>query len=158
MGQWASLVTAPPIALLRSTDTRLLEKSSAVHTIDDELHSTIQQMIRIATTLSGLGLAGSQVGYMRRVCIVREDTTYPFTILINPRILSRGGGTEGRNESCLSFPGRIAYVQRHRKIKIEYQTPENESVQLVCRMLLARVVQHEIDHLDGIVLSSSHRL
>ena len=98
---------------------------------------------------NALGLAAPQVNDSVRLCIIKFDRkTY---ILINPKITGRSWKKETAEEGCLSFPGKFIPVKRHRKVTVKAQDRKGEKIIIKADGLLARALQHEIDHLDGIL-------
>ncbi len=98
---------------------------------------------------NGLGLAANQVGQLARICIVKlEGKTHIF---INPRLKSKSWSKIVCEEGCLSFPGKFIPVKRSKKVKVEALDKNGQKFVLKTEGLLSRAVQHEIDHLDGIL-------
>lgn len=121
-----------------------------------ELSMLIEQMVATMRSVDGLGLAAPQVGHSLRLTVIeyrprkgeRADAI-PLQVLINPKIISRGDEHDVTEEGCLSLPGIEVEVPRSTKIKVRAQTPEGEIIQFRASGLLARIIQHEVDHLDG---------
>lgn len=116
--------------------------------------------------IEGLGLAANQIGFLYRAAIIRleekEDHGDPAPIVIlNPRILWRSPEIVVEEEGCLSFPGVWAEVPRAKAVRVEYQDEEGKRHILEVQDLNARLLQHELDHLDGVLfidhLSASER-
>jgi peptide deformylase len=118
----------------------------------DDLEDRIREMFDIMYRNRGVGLAGPQVAWNASICTI-NPTLEPMDelVLINPKIISRTGGVEGE-EGCLSFPGIYAKVNRAQTVVVRYDNVAFERVELECSDLLARIVQHELDHLDNILL------
>lgn len=120
--------------------------------IKDPKSSEINELILdMAETLDdkGVGLAAPQVGKSLRLCIIKfENKTY---ILINPKISSKSWKKEIKEEGCLSFPGLYLPVKRNQKITVKAQNRSGKKITLKAEGFFARVLQHEIDHLDGIL-------
>ncbi len=111
-----------------------------------EIRKLIFDMLETMEKDNGLGLAANQVGTPLRICVVKFDKTY---ILINPRLKSKSWGKIVAEEGCLSFPGKFILVKRSKKIKVEALDQLGEKFVLKAEGLLARAIQHEVDHLDG---------
>lgn len=113
---------------------------------------TARLMLEVMYARRGIGLAGPQVGIRRRLFVldVSEEKDVPV-ILINPRLASTDGRIIEAEEGCLSFPGLYAPVSRHAHAVVEYMGADGEAHTLEGEGFLARVVQHETDHLDGIL-------
>jgi peptide deformylase len=129
-------------------------KSSDVTRIDDTLRATIQEMFRLMYAAKGIGLAANQVGLPLRFFIVNlsgdAENTEEELVFINPDIKNRRGQEEGE-EGCLSLPGLYADVKRAAEIVVEAFDLDGQPFQATLDELAARVVQHESDHLDGVL-------
>jgi peptide deformylase len=130
----------------------LRKKARPVKEVTPELLQLLEDMKQTLVEAPGVGLAAPQVGAPIRAIVVREDVDEDCTIhvLLNPRIVARVGEEEGQ-EGCLSLPTLQAAVTRAARVKVRAQTPEGDTVQLEGEGLLARCLQHEIDHLDGVL-------
>ncbi len=130
----------------------LRKKAKPVQDIDGDVSDLIQTMVEAMCTNQGVGLAAPQVGKLRRVIVVRADTEEDSEIfrLINPRIVAADGTQEGR-EGCLSLPALRADGMRGEEVAVEGITPEGDEVTIEATGLLARALQHEIDHLNGVL-------
>jgi peptide deformylase len=126
----------------------LRQHSLVVDAVDDDVRRLIGDMFETMDAAKGLGLAANQVGVARRVAVVDvEDDRF---VMVNPRILE----TEGRavaEEGCLSIPGIYADLPRSERVIIEALDAEGNSYRKEAAGLKARAIQHEIDHLDGIL-------
>jgi peptide deformylase len=129
-------------------------KSSDVTQINDTLRATIQEMFRLMYAAKGIGLAANQVGLPLRFFIVNlsgdAENTEEELVFINPDIKNRRGQEEGE-EGCLSLPGLYADVKRAAEIVVEAFDLDGQPFQATLDELAARVVQHESDHLDGVL-------
>jgi len=96
----------------------------------------------------GLGLAANQINTPYRVLAMRTD---PITVMYNPKITEQSKQMELGEESCLSLPGLIVKIKRHEIIKVEYFEPNGNSKTQIYSGMTARIVQHEVDHLNGIL-------
>lgn len=119
---------------------------------DEELARLVDDMFETMYEAHGIGLAAPQVGVSRRLIVVHvnEEGEEPFA-LINPRVVEEGSAREKGEEGCLSIPGVSAYVERPATVVVEGETPEGEAVRIEADGMLARCLQHEIDHLDGVL-------
>ncbi|HYW06200.1 MAG TPA: peptide deformylase [Longimicrobium sp.] len=119
---------------------------------DEELARLVDDMFETMYEAHGIGLAAPQVGVARRLIVVHvnEAGEEPFALL-NPRVVESGSSREKGEEGCLSIPGVSAYVDRPATVVVEGETPEGESVRIEADGMLARCLQHEIDHLDGVL-------
>jgi peptide deformylase len=119
---------------------------------DDELARLVDDMFETMYEAHGIGLAAPQVGVSRRLIVVHvnEEGEEPFA-LVNPRVVEAGSAREKGEEGCLSIPGVSAYVERPATVVVEGETPGGEAVRIEADGMLARCLQHEIDHLDGVL-------
>jgi len=97
----------------------------------------------------GIGLAANQIGILKRIVVI-ADKEGPL-ILINPEIIEKSWLKNIMEEGCLSVPGVFGTVKRHKKITVAAINSRGETLKLKAEGMLARVIQHEIDHLDGIL-------
>ena len=146
--------------VLKMGNPTLLERSIDVNEFDTpELSELIQDMKDTMAHLNGAGLAAPQIGELKRVVIFGFDsnTRYPeasvvpFTVLINPTIQSLDPTMEEGFEGCLSVPGLSGSVPRYANIRYQGFDPFGAVIDRVATGFHARVVQHECDHLDGIL-------
>lgn len=136
-------------------DPRLRQVAKPVKKFDAALQETARTMFDIMYRCRGVGLAGPQAGLDQRI-VVANITGDPEMkddekIMLNPRIVSHSG-TLREEEGCLSLPGLAAKIARAQKVKIEYQMPDGAKVTETAEDFLARMYQHEVDHLDGILI------
>ncbi|MDH3455258.1 MAG: peptide deformylase [Gemmatimonadota bacterium] len=136
-----------PIKLLGSNVLR--EEAAAIRAVDDVVRQLVRDLFDTMHADSGIGLAANQIGVARRVAVVQTEDD-DAVILINPQILDREGTVRGE-EGCLSIPDVFADVDRSRRIVLETTTLDDERVQIEASDLQARAIQHEIDHLDGVL-------
>ncbi|MCK4549602.1 MAG: peptide deformylase [Candidatus Krumholzibacteria bacterium] len=134
-------------------DEILRGKSAEVEDFDEELGELVKNMVETMIVEEGVGLAAPQVGVSRRIAVVNPDPYNPDTLLtlVNPRILSSSDETDYVEEGCLSVPGVRGKVERPILIEIEYQDAGGKMHCIKADGLVARIIQHEIDHLDGIL-------
>ncbi len=131
----------------------LRENSNKIETFDKELKDFAEEMLNIMTKAKGIGLAAPQVNVLKRVITIDITHTYQNikTILINPVILSSSEKTSPYEEGCLSVPGIYEIVYRPSSIDVEAYTVEGKKINFTADSLFARVIQHEIDHLNGVL-------
>lgn len=130
-------------------DSILKKKSLEVGEIDDNTKTLIGDMIETMEKAKGLGLAAPQVGVLKRIIIVRtEKEPLPF---INPKILKMSREKEKKEEGCLSLPGLRLEIKRSKWVEVEAINENKEKVQISADGLVARIFQHEIDHLNGVL-------
>ena len=137
-------------------DEILSKKCREVETIDDRIIELGKDMLETMYKNDGIGLAACQVGILKRVIVydvkyVEEDGKKEGHILINPKITSRSKTMIEVEEGCLSFPDVYKVVQRHEKVTVEYTDIDGKRKKINAKDIEAVCLQHEIDHLDGIV-------
>lgn len=135
-------------------DPILREKAQAITEFDEGLRSFAEAMVDTMHRKSGIGLAAPQVGDRRRLIVVLqmrdpEDVDADPLVLVNPRVVGEGGDFWAYEEGCLSLPGVSAPVNRRYEIEVEYQDLDGGEQSLSTTGMFARVLFHEIDHLDG---------
>jgi len=115
----------------------------------DEIQQLILDMIETMLKKDGIGLAASQINKSLRIIIV--NTEKGAIALINPKITKKSWKREDGEEGCLSIPGIFGIVKRYKSITVNFIDQNGDSRELKASDLLARIIQHEIDHLDGIL-------
>jgi peptide deformylase len=136
-------------------DPRLREVSKKILKIDDEIRQAVPLMFDIMYRARGIGLAGPQAGLGRRVIVANlsgdRENAEAERVFINPEILEKRG-EKREEEGCLSLPGLAPLITRAEAVRVRYTTLEGELVERDVEDLEAKLFQHEIDHLDGILL------
>jgi peptide deformylase len=135
-------------------DPALRMKAAEIDTFDDDLRQLAERMYVLMTDASGIGLAATQVGVVRRmfVCRLGEDEDAEPVAFVNPVVTVSGDGRESADEGCLSMQGILVPVERATKLTLEAQDLSGQPVRVELKDLDARVVQHEVDHLDGVLI------
>jgi peptide deformylase len=128
----------------------LRQKAEKIDKIDDEIKDAAKQMFEIIKKDKGVGIAGPQIGLMKRIFVTHIEGDEE-RIYINPSILETSQETIKYEEGCLSVPGLYADVVRSESIKIQAWNEKGKPFTLETSGLLARVIQHEYDHLEGIL-------
>ncbi len=131
-------------------DPLLRRRAAEISEVTPEIHRAIADMVETMYDEAGIGLAAPQVGISSRLMVVGHDERREPRALINPRIVDRGGQVTAE-EGCLSIPGVFAQVTRAEWVDVEAKDVDGQPVKIHGRGLLARVLQHEIDHLDGVL-------
>lgn len=140
-------------------DPVLRQKARPIETITDRHHDLAAQMAEIMYASRGIGLAAQQVGLTERIAVIdvdwpdlegRPNAFNPIT-LINPEILAESDEDEEMDEGCLSLPGIEGDVWRSLRIRYRYTNLQGQTIEAEAEDLLARCIQHELDHLDGIM-------
>ena len=134
-------------------DPVLRQRAAEVKEFDGTLASLLDEMRETMKAYNGVGLAANQVGVLQRVLIVdvpREDGPRQRYVLINPVIERRSGTIKGE-EGCLSIPGIWEEVTRSKKITVRAVDEQGKPFEIEADDYLARAIQHEVDHLDGVL-------
>lgn len=133
-----------------SGDEILRKTAREVAEVDDRIKELLQDMLETMHKYNGVGLAGPQVGILKRVIVIDlYDGNKPL-LLVNPKIIKAKGEQEVE-EGCLSFPNEYAKIIRPKEIVVEALNEEGEKVKIVGKDLLAQALAHEIDHLNGVL-------
>src|SRR6266851_2592198 len=142
------------LPIITAPDPRLKIKARAVSVVDAEVRRLMDDMLETMYHSIGIGLAAPQVGVAQRVLVVdvARDGEKPQPLrLANPEILWRSETLMLANEGCLSLPEHYAEVERPDAIRLRYLDHESEIREIDAKGLLATCLQHEIDHLDGVL-------
>ena len=150
------------LPLVIAPDPRLKEVSKPIEKVDDELRGFMDDMLETMYAMGGIGLAAVQVGVLKRILVMdieHGSERYPNEesgegnplFLVNPEIIEESEEINTYEEGCLSFPGQYAKVERPKTVKIKYLDYSGDEQIMDADELLATCVQHEIDHLNGIV-------
>jgi peptide deformylase len=131
-------------------DPVLKKKCQKVAEVNRDIVKLINVMSQIMYQRRGIGLAAPQVGISKRVIVANVGEG--LVCLVNPRIIS-AKGKEIMCEGCLSFPGIDLEIKRSREIEVEGLNERGEQIKMKAAGILSRVVQHEIDHLDGVLIT-----
>ncbi|TFG81553.1 MAG: peptide deformylase [Spirochaetales bacterium] len=127
-------------------------KASPIETFDEELAATTETMLATMMWGKGIGLAGPQVGIGKRLFVVQLESGKPF-VFINPEIVATSPDLAEFEEGCLSIPGAYADLTRPATVRIQAYNVRGRRFNLEAEGLLARVIQHELDHLDGVLFT-----
>ncbi|MBV9829849.1 MAG: peptide deformylase [Alphaproteobacteria bacterium] len=142
------------LPIITAPDPRLKLKAKPVVGVDDKVRRLMDDMLETMYHAIGIGLAAPQVGAQHRVLVIdvaREGEKPQRMRIANPEILWRSEEMATANEGCLSLPEHYADVERPRAIRLRYLDHENEIREIDAEGLLATCLQHEIDHLDGLL-------
>lgn len=146
-------------------DPVLREKAAPVRAVDEEVRAFARDLIETMRAEQGVGLAAQQVGRAIAVCVIEVPVEYDTDdagqrlnpglampmVFINPEIITVSRKTDGHEEGCLSFPGIRGSIQRHVEITVRYLDEQGRPQERRLVDFVARVVQHEIDHLNGVL-------
>lgn len=155
------------LILIIAPDPRLAMRSEPIDKVTDETRKLVDDMIDTMHEEDGIGLAAVQVGVLKRVLVMDlsgmsdryeasdedkcgADISKPMC-MINPEIIKESAEQNSYDEGCLSFPGQRAMVTRPKKVTIKYLDYKGKEQTMACDDLLSTCVQHEIDHLNGVV-------
>ena len=136
-------------------DKRLVSDNEDVQEIDDGIRKIVKKMVRTMFKRNGIGLAAPQVGINKRIVVI--DTSFGedrdhILVLINPQITQKGQETVVMEEGCLSFPELYIPVERSRSISVKAVSLRGEQLQFEATDYFARVIQHEVDHVNGVLM------
>jgi len=145
-------MTVHKIVLL--ADPVLRQKASPIDRVDDGIRQLLDDMVETMYEAVGIGLAAPQIGISKRLIVMdcaKDDNPPEIWKMINPEIISRSEETTKMEEGCLSIPGYNGDVTRPAEVTVRYMDIEGNSQEMTATGLLAACVQHEIDHLDGVL-------
>jgi|RhiMetdeSRZDD1v2_1073273.scaffolds.fasta_scaffold27786_6 peptide deformylase len=141
------------LALIRTFgDPSLRSKALAVTRFDDALAEELRRMGQLMDDAIGLGLAATQVGVMHRVLVYRVGPDAPLVAVVNPQLEWASEELETAEEGCLSLPGVAVDVERSVHARVRAEDGDGEPILIEASGLEARVLQHEMDHLDGVLI------
>ncbi|MFH1714263.1 MAG: peptide deformylase [Candidatus Nealsonbacteria bacterium] len=129
----------------------LRKKAEEVSEITPEIKKLVEEMVQVLEKEKGSGLAAPQIGISKRVIVF--ETGEGTAALINPKIIKKGKDKFIDTEGCLSFPGLWLKIKRPRTIEVEATDLKGEKVKLSAEYMVARILQHELDHLDGVLFT-----
>jgi peptide deformylase len=136
----------------RLGDPVLKSRATPVDRFDDSLRSLAGRMAGIMNDAIGVGLAAPQLGISQRLLVYRVGPDAPVIVLANPELEWASGDEEGGEEGCLSIPGITVDVERPVHVRVRALDEEGEERSVEASGLEARVIQHEMDHLDGVLI------
>ena len=144
----------PQRKIITEPDAILREKSVSIEKVDNELRGLMDDMLETMYAAPGIGLAGVQVGILKRLIVIdvsKDNEKKSPLFLINPEIISKSSNTSVYEEGCLSLPGYFAEIERPAECQIEYIDYFGKKKEMKASGLLATCIQHEVDHLNGIL-------
>jgi len=133
-------------------DAVLRMRAREVERFDDDLVRLADRMAHLMHDARGVGLAATQVGVLQRLFVFQPAGDEDVTVIVNPEITERAEETEVADEGCLSLQGVLVPVERAVAVTMEGQDLKGEPLRLELEEMDARVVQHELDHLDGVLM------
>ena len=137
-------------------DKILAQKCEKVEEVNDEIRALLDDMLETMYADKGVGLAAPQIGVSKRIIVVDDKTTEEGKgenpmYMVNPEIIEKSDEMILFNEGCLSVPGQCAEVERHQRVKVKYLDYNGREQVIEAKDYLAVILQHETDHLDGIL-------
>jgi len=142
------------LEILKYPHSILKKRSKEVERIDEEVKKVIQDMTETMYEANGIGLAACQVGVPRRIIVVDVtplDSKQSFFAMINPEVIFEEGEID-HEEGCLSVPDCVENVRRKEKVRVRGISPEGKEMEVAGEGVLAIALQHEIDHINGILI------
>ena len=139
--------------ILIEPDPILRKKCEPLENVDDDVRNLMNDMLETMYKAPGIGLAAIQVGILKRIVVIdisKEEKKNPL-FLVNPEIIYKSKNTSVYEEGCLSLPGQFAEIERPAECHIKYIDYNGKEKKLETKGLLATCIQHEIDHLNGIL-------
>ena len=139
------------IRIIRENGDEILRKKAReVEVIDDKIRQILDDMVETMHQFNGVGLAGPQIGILKRLVVIDiYDDNGPIK-LVNPRIVEQKGEQEVE-EGCLSFPNQYAKLIRPAQVVVEAKNENGETIRIEAEGLLAQSLSHELDHLEGVL-------
>ena len=146
-------VTTPPLKVYQLGHETLRTPANRIVKVDDSIRKLVKDMLITMYSAKGIGLAAPQVGIQKRLLVIElnfEDQNAPPNVFINPEIISSSASLDTYEEGCLSIPGVYLNVLRPSSIKLSYRDEMGRPKKMNADGLMARCIQHEIDHLNGV--------
>ena len=147
-------VKSPPLKIYMLGQETLRTPANRIVKVDDSIRSLAKDMLITMYSAKGIGLAAPQVGVQKRILVIDlnfEDPDAPPNVFINPEIISSSANLDTYEEGCLSIPGVYLNVLRPSSIKLSYRDEMGRPKKMNADGLMARCIQHEIDHLNGVL-------
>ena len=146
-------VKKPPLTVYQLGHEALRTRATRIGKVDDSIRELIKNMLITMYSAKGIGLAAPQVGIQKRLLVIDlnfEDQNEPPNVFINPEVISSSASLDTYEEGCLSIPGVYLNVLRPASIKLSYRDEMGRPKKMNADGLMARCIQHEIDHLNGV--------
>ncbi len=148
------VIDNPPLTIATLGSQVLRQPARRISKVDEAVRDLARDMLRSMYAASGIGLAAPQVGVHKQLLVIDldpENAAAPPMVLINPEITSFGAGLDTYEEGCLSIPGVYLDVVRPSVVEVSYRDEMGRPQKLRADSLLARCIQHELDHLNGVL-------
>jgi len=110
------------------------------------------KMLNVMAKENGVGIAAPQVGKNIQLCAMVDHENQQIVVMINPRIIKWSTETSIQEEGCLSCPGETVFVERANEVEVDYVGIDGEPKKAICKGIDARIIQHELDHLEGVLI------
>lgn len=143
------------LQILQEGDKILQKKAKRIHKIDDTIRNIASNMVDAMIANNGIGLAGNQVGILKRIIVVMVNEQPK--VMVNPEVILTSEIICKESEGCLSFPNQFYDIERPQTVTVKYRNLSGHPVLETYSDLVARCILHEIDHLDGIVFTQRKR-
>ena len=140
--------------ILIEPDPLLRKKSEPLEKVDDEIRKLMKDMLETMYDAPGIGLAAVQIGILKRMIVIdvtKDEKKKNPLFLINPVIIKKSDKTSTYEEGCLSLPGQYAEIERPTECHLKYINLDGKEKELKADGLLSTCIQHEVDHLNGIL-------
>ena len=147
-------VKNPPLKIYMLGQETLRTPANRIVKVDDSIRKLAKDMLITMYSAKGIGLAAPQVGVQKRILVIDlnfEDPESPPNVFINPEIISSSASVDTYEEGCLSIPGVYLNVVRPSSIKLSFRDEMGRPKKMNAEGLMARCIQHEIDHLNGVL-------
>jgi peptide deformylase len=144
----------PPLDIHYLGDRVLRQPAKRIAKVDDNIRTIIKEMLQTMYSADGIGLAAPQVGIHKQIIVIDiklDEPEQPPLVMINPTILKSGSQLCNAEEGCLSIPGVYLDVTRPEEIEVSYRNEQGKPSKLKATGLLSRAIQHEMDHLNGVM-------
>ena len=144
----------PPLEIYKLGDDQLRQPARRIGKVNEQVRELARDMLRSMYTAKGIGLAAPQVGVHQQLLVIDldlENAATPPLVLINPEISSASAGLDTYEEGCLSIPGVYLNVVRPTEIELSYRDEMGRPRKMKADGLMARCIQHEMDHLNGVL-------
>ncbi len=144
----------PPLEIHTLGNDALRQHARRISKVDETIRELTRDMLRSMYTAKGIGLAAPQVGINQQLLVIdidHETPTTPPLVLINPEVITASASLDTYEEGCLSIPGVYLDVVRPSTVKVSFRDEMGRPRKMNVDGLLARVIQHEMDHLDGVL-------
>jgi len=144
----------PPLDIHYLGDRVLRQPAKRIAKVDEHIRQTVKEMLQTMYSADGIGLAAPQVGINKQLIVIDialEQPDEPPLVLINPKVTKAGNDLCSADEGCLSIPGVYLEVTRPEVIEVSYKNEQGKPCKLKAEGLLSRAIQHEMDHLNGVL-------